>query len=102
MSSEDGMRILITTDAVGGVWVFSSLLARELAARGADVTLVTLGPAPRVEQCASLKGARNVELIVTDFALEWMDPQGGDVERARRGLARVARQRCPHLVHVNG
>jgi glycosyltransferase involved in cell wall biosynthesis len=102
MTAIEGLRILITTDAVGGIWVFSSLLARALALRGAEVSLVTLGPAPRAEQLVALRSEPNIELVVTDFALEWMDPERRDLDRTRTGLARIARQQQPDLVHLNG
>jgi glycosyltransferase involved in cell wall biosynthesis len=102
MTAMEGLRILITTDAVGGVWVFSSLLARALARRGAEVSLVTLGPAPKAEQLTPLRSEPSIELVVTDFALEWMDPERRDIDRTRTGLARIARRQRPDLVHING
>jgi glycosyltransferase involved in cell wall biosynthesis len=102
MTGLSGSRILITTDAVGGVWTFSVTLARGLAERGIHVGLVTLGPAPTKVQLAELRGVANLELEITDFALEWMDPAGEDVERTRRGLERIALRVTPDLVHLNG
>jgi glycosyltransferase involved in cell wall biosynthesis len=97
-----GPRILITTDAVGGVWVYSSTLAATLARRGAQIHLVTLGPSPRLHQLASLRGLSNVRVECTDLALEWMDPGGADFERACDCLVRIARRIAPDLVHLNG
>jgi glycosyltransferase involved in cell wall biosynthesis len=96
-----GRHILMTTDAVGGVWVYSTVLAQALAARGDRVTLVTLGPAPSEEQRAALARNSAVELVVTDLALEWMDPAGEDRRRAGETLLALAHERRPEVVHLN-
>jgi len=97
-----GLRVLMTTDTVGGVWVYSSALARSLAHRGVDVVLVTLGPAPRHDRILALQNVPNLQFEITDFSLEWLDPEDGDFERTRRGLEAVARRLAPDLVHLNG
>jgi glycosyltransferase involved in cell wall biosynthesis len=98
----NGPRILMTTDAVGGVWVYSSTLAAALARRGAEIHLLTLGPPPRLDQLAPLRGLRNVRVECTDLALEWMDPGGADFKRACESLSRIARRFSPDLIHLNG
>jgi glycosyltransferase involved in cell wall biosynthesis len=96
-------RVMMTTDAVGGVWVYATGLAQRLAQRGLRVTLVTLGPQP-----AGLKRAEanalslGVELVLTDLALEWLDPEGRDVPTARSELLRIAADVRPDIVHLNG
>ena len=96
------LRVLMTTDAVGGVWVFSTALARELCRRGDRVTLVTLGPPPQEHQLASIRDIPGLDLEITDLALEWMDPQGHDLSRALDRLADIERRLAPDLVHLNG
>jgi glycosyltransferase involved in cell wall biosynthesis len=91
----------MTTDAVGGVWVYSTMLAQALAARGDRVTLVTLGPPPNEEQRAALSGNSAIDLVVTDLALEWMDPAGEDTRRAGEALLALAHQRRPDIIHLN-
>ncbi|MBV8512266.1 MAG: glycosyltransferase family 4 protein [Xanthobacteraceae bacterium] len=98
---ELGPRILLTTDAVGGVWVFATTLAAGLAARGSRVILVVQGPAPRAEQFVSARAMPGVETVVTDFALEWMDPEGKDFARAAAGLTALARRYRPDIIHLN-
>jgi glycosyltransferase involved in cell wall biosynthesis len=98
----NGPRILMTTDAVGGVWVYASTLAAALARRGAAIHLLTLGPPPRADQLAPLRSLRNVYVECTDLALEWMDPDGADFERACQCLSTIARRFSPDLIHVNG
>jgi len=98
-----GRRILMTTDAIGGVWTYSTALARSLAASGDRVTLVTIGPKPspsRLEEIAGL--VPDVDVITTDTALEWMDPEGEDAVRAGELLLRIADQVRPDVIHLNG
>lgn len=93
--------ILMTTDAVGGVWVYASSLARALCENGYLVTLVVMGPAPRPEQVRSLENIAGLEVEVTDLALEWRDPTGSDIPRAREVLSRIAERVQPDVVHLN-
>jgi glycosyltransferase involved in cell wall biosynthesis len=98
---ELGPRILLTADAVGGVWVFATTLAAGLAARGSRVILVVQGPALRAEQFVSARAMTGVETVVTDFALEWMDPEGKDFPRAAAALTALARRYRPDIIHLN-
>jgi glycosyltransferase involved in cell wall biosynthesis len=98
----NGPRILMTTDAVGGVWVYSTTLAAALARRGAEIRLLTLGPPPRLDQLAPVRRLGNVCVECTDLALEWMDPGGADFKRACECLSRIARRFSPDLIHLNG
>jgi glycosyltransferase involved in cell wall biosynthesis len=97
-----GLRVLMTTDAVGGVWVFSTTLARELCRRGDEVTLVVLGPPPQEHQLAAIRAIAGLEVEITDLALEWMDPEGHDLPRALRHLAVTEQRLRPDVVHLNG
>jgi glycosyltransferase involved in cell wall biosynthesis len=96
------LRVLMTADAVGGVWVVATGLARKLCRRGAQVTLVTLGPPPNENQIWELNGVEGLEVEITDLALEWMEPRGLDLPRARFRLANLERRVRPHVVHING
>jgi glycosyltransferase involved in cell wall biosynthesis len=100
MTRPQGMKILMTTDAVGGVWTFTTCLASALAARGIQVHLVTLGPRPGIGQHGMLRGS-GVHVTETDLALEWQDPEGKDVPVAREALLSLAREIKPDLVHLN-
>ncbi|MCP3395413.1 glycosyltransferase family 4 protein [Bradyrhizobium sp. CCGB12] len=90
----------MTTDTVGGVWTFSTTLASRLAVLGADVILATMGPPARSDQREMLHGSR-VRLIETDLALEWQDPEGHDVPKARCVLAGLETRFRPDIVHLN-
>jgi glycosyltransferase involved in cell wall biosynthesis len=96
------LHVLMTTDAVGGVWVYATSLARMFCHQGHRVTLVTLGPAPAPHQVDSLRGIVGLNLRTTDLALEWMDPDGRDLPRALEQLRRIGRRVRPDVIHLNG
>ena len=96
-----GIRLMMTTDAVGGVWVFATTLARSLGLASFEVLLVTLGPRPTAAQTAMVRGCRGVSLVETDLQLEWQDPAGADVCHADTVLRAIADRFGPDLVHFN-
>src|ERR1700704_6432044 len=63
MSCPPGTRVMMTADAVGGVWTFAAHLAVGLGAAGFEVALVTLGPRPVAAQRAMVAGSPGVSLI---------------------------------------
>jgi glycosyltransferase involved in cell wall biosynthesis len=93
------IKILMTADTVGGVWTYAAGLASALAALGANIHLVTMGPKPRRDQRDML--STSVKLIESDLVLEWQDPEGRDVAHAREFLGAVERQVAPDIVHLN-
>jgi glycosyltransferase involved in cell wall biosynthesis len=94
-------RILMTTDAVGGVWTYASTLSRALCERGYEVTLVTIGPATRADQMRAIADQPGLTIEAADLALEWMDPDGGDLPHARYVLGRIAERVQPDIIHLN-
>jgi glycosyltransferase involved in cell wall biosynthesis len=97
-----GKHLLMTADAVGGVWDHASSLAQSMARRGWDVTFVTFGPAPRQDQFLPLLGYDNIDLEITNIDLEWQDPQGDDRQRALDHMASLEDRLNPDIVHLNG
>lgn len=100
MSPSSHIRLLMTTDTVGGVWTYSCGLASDLANAGVDVVLVTMGPRARTDERERLQRSR-VRLIETDLALEWQDPEGANVADASRVLASLEAKLRPDVVHLN-
>ena len=97
-----GLRVLMTADAVGGVFSYAVTLVRTLCEAGAQVTLVLQGPPAGADKRATLDGIAGLRVIDTDLALEWRDPDGADAMRARRTLARIEADVRPDVVHLNG
>jgi glycogen synthase len=91
----------MTTDAVGGVWVYTAELARGLCQAGNEVMLVVMGPRPRPDQLRNVAGVRGLQVKITDLLLEWMDPEGTDFKRAGELLLNVADEFQPEVVHLN-
>lgn len=101
MSNPSSMRVMMTADAVGGVWTYATSLIRPLAAAGCEIELVTIGPRPTPTQRRALEGMRGVSVSETDLLLEWADPAGTDSGRARRQLADIAKRFKPDLIQFN-
>src|SRR5258708_36840122 len=95
------LRILMTADAVGGVWVHATELARSLCEGGNEVMLTVIGPRPRPDQLRPLRSVHGLQLKITDLLLEWMDPAGTDIRRAGQMLRSIADEFQPDLVHLN-
>ncbi len=95
------MRILLTTDAVGGVWRYSLSLAREWAAGGIAVELAVLGPDPGPAQADEANAIPGLALHRTGLDLDWTAPDADALERSAAGLAALARGRCVDSVHLH-
>ncbi len=95
-------RVLMTTDAIGGLWTFATELAQQLTQTGCQVDLVVLGPQPMPAQRDAMRAYPGINIEVTDLALEWQDPAGRDFARSCEVLGALARRRRPDIVHVNG
>lgn len=101
MMAPPARRILMTADAVGGIWTYATELSRGLCERGDDVTLVVMGPPPRADQLAPLHDIRGLSIVPTDLALEWMDADGSDIANARDRLLSIAQRVRPDIIHLN-
>jgi glycogen(starch) synthase len=95
------MKLLLTTDTVGGVWTFALELARGLARRGVGVTLVAMGTPLTRDQRAELRTVRLERVYADELALEWMPDPWRDVERAARWLLEICAAADPDVVHLN-
>ena len=96
------LRVLMTADAVGGIWTYALDLAHALAPHGVEIVLVTFGAPPTTEQQAAASAIPNLALIPARFALEWMDNPWADVERAGTWLLDLESRVQPDIVHLNG
>jgi glycosyltransferase involved in cell wall biosynthesis len=94
-------RILMTGDTVGGVWAFTMELAEALAAHGVEVVLAALGGPPSASQRAEAGRVARLELLESDFKLEWMDNPWRDVAESGHWLLDLEEQYAPEVVHLN-
>lgn len=93
-------RILMTADAVGGVWSYALDLATELGRQDVATVLAVTGPifAEHREQAAAVPG---LTLEAAPFKLEWMADAQSDIEAAGAWLFDLARIHQAELVHLN-
>ena len=94
------MKILMTTDTVGGVWTYSFELCRALREHDIQITLATMGR-PTGTQRREAQRLDNVELYESDYRLEWMDDPWRDVAAAGDWLLELAQQTSCDVVHLN-
>ena len=80
-------RVLLTTDAVGGVWTYTVELARALSALGVEPVVATLGPSPDENQKRRLAGAH---LFDTGLPLDWLAENPEEIRDAGAALAQLA------------
>ena len=92
--------VLLTADAVGGVWHYAIALAR-LLAPVADVTLAVVGPPPSTQQRGEAARIRGLRLEVFEGRLEWMPDPWTDVDRTGEWLLGLERRLRPAIVHLN-
>ena len=100
------MRLLMTTDTVGGVWTYTAELTAALLERGVSIALVTIGPKPSAAQhewlhaMESLWGSR-FRWQVCLAPLEWMSSNEGAYRDAEPALLQIVREFQPDLLHSN-
>ena len=95
-------RVLMTADAVGGIWTYALELARVLGTHGTEVALAVMGPPPSASQLAEAARLPNVNLHEGGYALEWMDDPWNEVEQAGQWLLSLADRFSPDVIHLNG
>jgi glycogen synthase len=94
------LRVLMTADTAGGVWVHALGLCQALAPAGVRFRLVALGE-PSPAQRAAARMATNVELVAFPTRLEWMQDPWEDLARVESCLLRQADIGGCNLVHLN-
>lgn len=95
-------RLLLTTDAVGGVWTYSLDLARALAAADDMVVLLAvLGPLPSAEQLTDAAAIPGLQLIETGLPLDWTADSEQVVREAALTLAQLAEAGSVDLVQLH-
>jgi glycosyltransferase involved in cell wall biosynthesis len=95
------MRVLMTIDAVGGVWRYGLDLARELGAADIACLLAGCGPEPDAAQRQECRSLRNVKLEWTGLPLDWMVAEAAALHEVADMLAMMARNWGAHLAHLN-
>jgi glycosyltransferase involved in cell wall biosynthesis len=96
------MTILMTADAVGGVWTYALDLSRGVGIRGVRVVLAVMGGPLSDDQRRAAESVPGLSLAAKPYKLEWMDEPWADVEAAGGWLLNLAREVSADVVHLNG
>lgn len=99
MSADKPGRVLITTDAVGGVWRYALDLARGLQSRGVETVLAGFGPPPDSTQCREAEPL--ADLRWTDCPLDWMVTDPAPLRAVPDVLAALADDCGAQVIHAN-
>ncbi len=102
MKNNKPLTILMTADAVGGVWTYAIDLATQLASLGGHkIHIATMGPAPSQKQIKQVESLENVFLHLSEYDLEWMEYPWEDVNRAGAWLLQLQLSILPDVIHLN-
>jgi glycosyltransferase involved in cell wall biosynthesis len=89
------MRILMTTDTIGGVWTFTKDLSAQLLERGCAMALVSFGRTPSAVQRnwaeeQTEQWGECFRFVASDIPLEWMQDNERAFDEGEPLLRRVA------------
>jgi glycosyltransferase involved in cell wall biosynthesis len=101
MTAAKGLKLLLTADAVGGVWQYAVELAAALRPHGVRTVLAVLGPAPSAEQRAEAQAIPGLQLVETGLPLDWLSDGPAPVLAAGGAISDLARRERVDLVHLN-
>lgn len=94
-----GYRVLMTLDAVGGVWRYAMELARALRPHNTRVTFLGFGPPPSPAKVAEAE--RLGRLIWSDQPLDWMVCDELALSGVPTEIERIAAEEGADLLHLN-
>jgi glycogen(starch) synthase len=92
--------VLMTADAVGGVWSYALGLCAALPET--RFVLATMGPRATRAQRRDLGRLDKVVLAESDYRLEWMPGGGVDLAASLDWLRSLVARHAADIVHVNG
>lgn len=101
LTKQTPLRILMTTDTVGGVWSYSLELCKALLPFNVQFYLITTGALMQPAQKQELEALENIRVYETDFMLEWMESPWESIEASGAWLLQVESALQPDLIHLN-
>jgi len=96
--TSQGLRLMLVTDAVGGVWTYSVELARALREWDVETLLAVIGPSVSAEQAREAAG---LQVIDTGLALDWTAERPDVIRRTGCALAEIANRERVDIVQLN-
>lgn len=95
------MRILMTTDTVGGVWQYSLALVRGLVEMyGCKLLLICFGE-PSEQDIRESVPSGEIEIESLPLKLEWMREDSDDIQKTLERVEKLADYWQPDLIHGN-
>ncbi len=94
-------RLLMTTDAVGGIWRYSVDLADGLVGSGVQTVLAVLGPSANAAQHAEAEAVPGLCLVDTGLPLDWTASAPFELAQASERLAGLATRASVGSVHLH-
>lgn len=94
-------RVLITTDAVGGIWNYSLDLARGLARLDIEAVLAVMGPPPTAAEKKTARAIPGLRLVDTGLPLDWLASDSDELAKAGAALAKLAAKEEVDLVQLH-
>lgn len=94
-------RVLVTADAVGGVWRYALELASGLALRDVSVVVAVLGPEPDERQRKEASGIRGLQLTNTGWNLDWTARYERELNQIAALIAELAEDVSADTVHLH-
>ena len=93
--------ILMTADAVGGVWTYALDLAAGLADHGLETTLALLGPPATPDQVEAARSIPGLRLLETGLPLDWTAEEPAAIRETAAAIRSLACDVGADLVHLN-
>lgn len=92
-------KILMTVDAVGGVWRYAMDLASALKSLGTETVFLGFGPAPDERKRQEVEQIG--KLLWSDAPLDWLVSDRSQLDRVSPAIAQAAADEGVDLVHLN-
>lgn len=92
-------RVLMTVDAVGGVWRYAMDLGRALSEHAIEIVFACFGPAASRAQAAEAESIGT--FVQVDAPLDWMVANERELDRIPAHLAELSSQYEIDLLHLN-
>src|SRR5947209_14321377 len=96
------MKLLLTTDTIGGVWTYALELARALEPHGVEIALATMGDPLSSDQRRQAASLQHVSVLESRYKLEWMPQPWDDMRDAGQWLLDLEAKINFDVVHLNG
>ncbi|MBD0351650.1 MAG: glycosyltransferase family 4 protein [Flavisolibacter sp.] len=95
------LKILMTTDTVGGVWTYCMELCKALQDENIHFYLITTGALMKEGQRREAASLKNIIVYETTYLLEWMENPWQDIQASSEFLLQLAEEIKPDIVHLN-